>query len=345
MSAERVVELLNAANVVAEPADKLEALKIVQELIVHKEPALLDNFLDEVIAFQSHRSQEVRKFVVGFIEEACKRDPDTLPKVVANLQIMMTDSALAVQKRVIQAMTHLYRVALAWISGAKSVSEDMEAVWGAVGKIKEIIIHLLDAANDGIRTHTVKFMEMIVVLQTHREKEPAEGTSSSSRLADFCLDDVPLALKIARRRKLEDEAGAVFEELVKYHESPAISSANLMTTMGALTNVARSRPKQFMAKVVTSLEMVHTNLPPTLAKSQVSSVRKHLKNQLLALLKLSQQGGASSAADANFSNITTLLTDLGATSAEVTRAMPRYEEVGIYYVCTLHNSNYYSISI
>ena len=59
------------------------------------------------------------------------------PKVIANLQLLMGDSALAVQKRVIQAMTHLYRVALVWISKAKTVTEDMEAVWTVVGKIKE----------------------------------------------------------------------------------------------------------------------------------------------------------------------------------------------------------------
>ena len=34
-------------------------------------------------------------------------------------------------------MTHLYRVALVWISKAKTVTEDMEAVWTVVGKIKE----------------------------------------------------------------------------------------------------------------------------------------------------------------------------------------------------------------
>ena len=78
---ERVVELLNAASVVSETSDKLEALKIVQELLVHKEPTLLDNFLDEVMGFQKDRAQDVRKFVVGFIEEACKRDPEMLPKV------------------------------------------------------------------------------------------------------------------------------------------------------------------------------------------------------------------------------------------------------------------------
>lgn len=148
---ERVVELLNAAALVSETSDKIEALKIVQELLVHKEPTLLDNFLDEVMGFQKDRSQEVRKFVVGFIEEACKKDHETLPKVIANLQLMMADSALAVQKRVIQAMTHLYRVALQWISKAKHLTEDMEAVWTIVCKIKDIVTHLLDAANDGIR--------------------------------------------------------------------------------------------------------------------------------------------------------------------------------------------------
>ena len=52
------------------------------------------------------------------------------------------------------------------------------------------------------------------------------------------------------------------------------------------------------------------NLPPTLSKSQVSSVRKNLKMQMLALLKLPD------AAEFHY-NITTLLTDLGATQSEV----------------------------
>lgn len=77
----------------------------------------------------------------------------------------------------------------------------------------------------------------------------------------------------------------MFEEMLKYHASSHISSANLMTTMGAITNIAKARPHLFMAKVITAMEMLHANLPPTLAKSQVSSVRKFLKNQLLNLLK------------------------------------------------------------
>ena len=59
-------------------------------------------------------------------------------------------------------------------------------------------------------------------------------------------------------------------------------------------------------QVITALEMLHANLPPTLARSQVSSVRKHLKNQLLTLLKsVSEQH-----MEKFFINMTTLLTGI-----------------------------------
>merc|ERR1719470_365222 len=176
------------------------------------------------------------------------------------------------------------------------------------------LARLLDSDNDGMRTMTVKFMEMAVLIQTRREAE------SVAKENDFCLDSIPLGLKLVRPRRLEEEAVRIFDMLVKYHGSAHISSANLMTCMGSLTNIAKLRPF-FMAKVITALEMLQANLPPTLAKSQVSSVRKHLKNQLLALLR------HPTAAEHFFSNMTTLLTDLGAGRDEVMRAMPQYEEM------------------
>jgi symplekin len=46
----------------------------------------------------------------------------------------------------------------------------------------------------------VKFLECVVLLQTYPEAD------SLRRNNDFSLEDVPMALKIARRRKLEEEA-------------------------------------------------------------------------------------------------------------------------------------------
>jgi len=315
-SSQKVIEFLNNAQMNSGDNSKLENLKIVQEIVIHQDPDLLDNFLDEILAFQTDRSQEVRKFVVAFIEEACKKDAEVLPKVITNLQMMLTDRSVAVQKRAIQAVTVLYRSTLRWLSlqAGVGITDRMEAAWTLVNNIKEGIVQLLDSDNDGVRTLTLKFMEMIVLTQTHREAESAVKEN------DFCLDDVPFGLKLARPRKLEEDARRVFDEMIKYHGSAHISSANLMTCMGCIANIAKLRP-EFMSKVITTLEMLHANLPPTLAKSQVSSVRKQLKNQLLTLLK------HNTAAEHYFTNITTLLTDLGASREEVMKAMPQYEEM------------------
>ena len=100
--AERVVELINDATVAASAQEKLAALAKAQELLLHSKKVLLDNFLNEMMGFQRDRSQEVRKFVVGFIELVCKKDPDLLPDVIVNLKMMIVDDMIVVQKRVIQ---------------------------------------------------------------------------------------------------------------------------------------------------------------------------------------------------------------------------------------------------
>lgn len=313
---DRVVELINhsALHQSIKDHQKVNNLRQVQELIVFKEPDLLDNFLDEMLAFQNDRSSEVRKFVVGFIEEACKRDPDIFPKVLANLRMMFRDEAVAVQKRVIQATTQLYKVALRWICQAKKVDDLMETSWEYIRSLKNDIVALLDCENDGIRTHTIKFMEMLVILQTY-----PDGDSPKKTANDFALDDVPLTLKFIKPRKLEEEAKHVFDALVVFHGTPHISSINLMTCMQALVLIAKHR-SEFMSRVIQALESLHANLPPTLAKSQVSSVRKHLKLQLLILMK-------HPAAVDYHTQISTLLTDLGATPQEISKSMPKPEEI------------------
>lgn len=156
-----------------------------------------------------------------------------------------------------------------------------------------------------VRTISVKFFEMIIVSQTYPEPD------SIRKENEFSLEEVPLTLKVARPRKLEEEAQVMIDDLIKFHGSAHISSANLMACMGSLTHIAKSRP-QFLDRIVTAMEMLHANLPPTLSKSQVNSVRKHLKLQLLAILK-------HPASHVRCDNIKSLLLDLGATNQEINK--------------------------
>ena len=133
-----------------------------------------------------------------------------------------------------------------------------------------------------------------------------------------------MTLKFLRRRKLEEEARTIFDELLKFHGSAHISNANLMACMSALSIIAKFRPQLFFGKCITAFEMLHANIPATLAKSQISSVRKHLKNQLLMLMKTKI---LSNFIEKFFSNMTTLLFDLGASRDEVMKALPNFEEL------------------
>lgn len=213
-------------------------------------------------------------------------------------------------------MANLYRLALQWLSQSKSPTSEMYHAWEQFLSLKSLIIDLVDSENDGIRTHVVKFLESVVLTLT---KKSAESEIPKKQENDMNIEKVPENHKYLKVKKLEEEGATLFSTLLKFQASPHISSINLMTVMGGLTNIAKQRPVYF-DQVVQAFESLHINLPPTLAKSQVSSVRKNLKMQMLALLK-------HPCSFDFMPQITTLLMDLGAMQSEVMKCMPKAEDM------------------
>ncbi|KAJ6663539.1 hypothetical protein lerEdw1_009618 [Lerista edwardsae] len=340
-TSERVVDLLNQAALISNDS-KITILKQVQELIINKDPTLLDNFLDcvlawqagglkgdvpgsnllptlilqEIIAFQADKSVEVRKFVIGFIEETCKRDTELLLKLIANLNMLLRDENVNVVKKAILAMTQLYKVALQWMVKSRVINDMQEACWEMVSAMASEIIQLLDSDNDGIRTHAIKFVEGLIITLSPRMPDSEVPKRHEN---DISLDRVPKDHPCIKYNALWDEGKTALEQLLKFMVHPAISSINLTAALGSLASIARQRP-MFMSEVIQAYEALHANLPPTLAKSQVSSVRKNLKLHLLSVLK--------HPASVEFqAQITTLLMDLGTQQAEIARNMPNLKEL------------------
>lgn len=71
-----------------------------------------------------------------------------------------------------------------------------------------------------------------------------------------------------------------------------------------------------MSPVVEALNKLNSNLPPTLTDSQISSVRKQIKMQLLNILKLPSAFEFQS-------TIIQILNDVGASNSEIGRAIPK----------------------
>lgn len=233
--------------------------------------------------------------------------------MLQSLLRLISDDAPAVSKRALRTSGRILRSALKWIASAVNVTQEMEMSWNELSTLKVQIINMIDSDNDGIRTQAVKFLEGVVLLQTYPDPE------STKKSDDFSLEDVPLTLKIARRRKLEEEANHIMDLLIKFHGSPHVSSVNLMTCMGSLALIAKMRP-QFMSNIIQALQRLQNDLPPTLSDSQVTSVRKQLKLTLLGLMK-------HPASIEYASVIAKQLTQLGAKEQDILKAYPKQEDI------------------
>lgn len=65
-----MAELLTKATVTPSEKIKLENLMRVKDIIINKQPALLDNFLNEMLDFQTDDNADVRCFILEFVEDA-----------------------------------------------------------------------------------------------------------------------------------------------------------------------------------------------------------------------------------------------------------------------------------
>lgn len=235
-----------------------------------------------------------------------------MPKTIDTLAGLLRDTSPQVIKRVIQACAAVYKHTIQWLVSLADVSDNTEKAWNTMCIMKGEILDMIDHDNDGIRTNAIKFLEGVVIMQTYPDED------SMKRDNDFSLEDIPMTMKIVRRRKLEDEAIHVFEGLLKFHAASHISSVNLIACTGTLCTIAKMRPS-LMSPVIDALKSLHSNLPPTLTDSQVSSVRKHLKMQLINILK-------QNASYEMHSTITMILSDLGASNQEISRAIPKIDK-------------------
>ncbi|KAF5275676.1 hypothetical protein FQA39_LY06788 [Lamprigera yunnana] len=307
-----VVQWISTISYSHNSQEKVDLIHKLHEFLIRRVPNLLPKFLPDLLNLATDKSADIKKALVAFIEEACKVNEMLLTKIMVHLHMLLCVESIPVQKRVIQATITIYRKMLNWLCRASVITSEMEQAWNQLNVIKVEIVNMIDSDNDGVRTSSVKFLECVVLLQTYPDQYESKYSN------DFNLENVPLTLKIARRRKLEEEANKIFDLLIKFNGSQHVSSANLFACIGALTNIARHRP-EFMGKVIAGIELLHSNMPPTLSSTQVNSVRKKLKTELCSLIK-------HHAAFDYLDNVTSMLTELGYTQQEVQKMIPKIDE-------------------
>lgn len=236
---------------------------------------------------------------------------DIMNDGIMTLNLLLNDTNTEVIKSSIRAATKFYSTLVQWIVNNNAKVEpdnvnainttDLEKTWLIWLQIENFICNLFEATNnDGVRTHCIKFIESIILMQTPRDKFTDSGHELNlidPMIAPVKLSDDGLmcgsiglpknGVILDEEHKLEmvEAAKRKFEHLIVFHGTSHISSVNLMATMQSLVVLAKQRYRLFMGRVIQAIEALHSRLPPTLTESQVLSVRKFLKTQLTILLK------------------------------------------------------------
>uniref|UniRef100_A0A2K5S935 Symplekin scaffold protein n=1 Tax=Cebus imitator TaxID=2715852 RepID=A0A2K5S935_CEBIM len=192
-TSERVVDLLNQAALITNDS-KITVLKQVQELIINKDPTLLDNFLDEIIAFQADKSIEVRKFVIGFIEEACKRDIELLLKLIANLNMLLRDENVNVAapwtEETVKQCLYLY---LALLPQNHKLIHELAAVYTeAIADIKRTVLRVIEQPIRGMGMNSPELLLLV-------ENCPKGAETLVTRCLHSLTDKVPPSPELVKR--------------------------------------------------------------------------------------------------------------------------------------------------
>ncbi|CAD5230284.1 unnamed protein product [Bursaphelenchus xylophilus] len=319
----KIGELIKLAR--TKPKDETERSRVsyLQEaegtIFSESELSLLDNFLDEMLEFLSERSgSELNKFTLSFIEKAINKDPDVLKKAIQNLTFILDENTPynpQIQKRAIATCTNIYPNILKWAYERKNDPEATKS-WQLFAKLKARVLSFLDSPNEGFRVYSVKFMESVILTQSCR------SDFSVVREGDSRFDLTGISLidhRFISQRQMESEMNHAFTRLIDELSSSSITSQTLLAILQVLCNIAKQRPER-MTQVISSLESLHINLPPTLATHQVKSLRKELRYHMLKMLRH----------PVNFSHhprLQHLLTELGSSQSEIERNMPARQEV------------------
>ncbi|KAF5400388.1 hypothetical protein PHET_06039 [Paragonimus heterotremus] len=226
-SFDRIVNLLNEASLADEVQVKVTKLLQVKELTIHQESSLLDNFFEEVAAFQHDTNLDVRRVVISFIQDACHVDPSLLKKAVGYLFYLFSSAvqqeppAFNLLRCLTLALISIYRMALTravkvgivesgvTIVSSTGIPADSAAdialeTFRSVSSLKDEIIRLMlphavpgqpafgflrpITLNDNARTAVISLVESIIVL--HSRRLPNSDIPRANE-GDISLDQIP----------------------------------------------------------------------------------------------------------------------------------------------------------
>jgi symplekin len=140
---EQAVKLLNEAKMQPDAPSKADLLKNVMEIVLHREPSLLPEFVPYLMELQSEPGSPVRKYLAEMIEEIGTRHVAHISTIVPVLLALLRDSTPAVARRAITSGSNIFRTTLEQVASqgiyTGQVEKQLVDAWNWVTHFKNAV--------------------------------------------------------------------------------------------------------------------------------------------------------------------------------------------------------------
>ncbi|KIZ00970.1 hypothetical protein MNEG_6990 [Monoraphidium neglectum] len=262
---EDVVRVLNNAKLSSEPASKLAQLQRLRELLLQREPQLLDTFIDELALFQVDPHPSVRRWLADFAGAAAAARP-SLPVLTGAAQALgglAADDNASVLQLAAVACHPVLRLSLA-MHAAQLAGADADSTWAAALDLLARATKLAGGAPPGAagphasgaapgsvaaRLAGIKLCESSALLLTSELAPLVVPVPGQYGPPMRTLPDAPAITQAAR------EAVAKLAELVAAPSAPQLPGPVLIGAVGALASLAQRRAALLQPALVPLLAL------------------------------------------------------------------------------------------
>ncbi|CAK9236326.1 unnamed protein product [Sphagnum troendelagicum] len=295
---EQAVKLLNEAKMQPDAPSKADLLKNVMEIVLHREPSLLPEFVPYLMELQSEPGSPVRKYLAEMIEEIGTRHVAHISTMVPVLLALLRDSTPAVARRAITSGSNIFRTTLEQVASqgiyTGQVEKQLVDAWNWVTHFKNAVYPAaFQHGNDGVRLLAVKFVETTILLftpdpsgssQPPPNQQNSDGVAKGFNIA-WIAGGHPLLDANALGQEASKNLGLLLNQL-RAPESSVLPGPVAIVLVNSLAGIAKRRPSMF-GRILPVLLSLAPDCEP-IKGGQVASVIHALKTAFLSLLKCSQ---------------------------------------------------------
>lgn len=196
---------------------------------------------------------------------------------INNLKAYLTETEHDIIRNTIQVCSDIYPFIF---SQSCRYPKDMHEIYLTFKQIKGLIIEFLKTSNDCIKINSLKFLSVLIQVQT-----AADPNNKTAIKNDVSLDICPSNHPYLDTEQLAFESKQYFDVLTQLILAENVSSTIITSSMNLLSLLAKTR-KQYLASVINSLLSWKKNFTRQMTPVQLRSIERTIKICLLSIYRV-----------------------------------------------------------